>query len=182
MAILAQLQRLFLPNAARYEVQHLYIALVEHARNPVFYTELNVPDTLDGRFDMITLHMHLVLRRLKRGSERHPEWTEHGRWLVEAYLADLARSLREQGVGDTGVAKRIQKMAAAFYGRMDAYAKAREEAEMLEALRRNVYGTAKEVDETALKRLTHFVRKAEAATDALPDEQFNASNLVFPSV
>lgn len=182
MAILAQLQRFFLPNNARYAVQHLYIALVEQARNPVFYTELGAPDTLDGRFDMITLHMHLVLRRLKAGSEANPEWVEHGRWLVEAYLADLARSLREQGVGDTGVAKRIQKMAAAFYGRMDAYAKARDEATMKEALRRNVYGTAETVDEAQLSRLAGYVLKAEAQTDSLSDDAFNATNLTFPNI
>lgn len=182
MAFLAQLQRLFLPNATRFEVQHMYIALVEHARNPVFYTELSVPDTLDGRFDMITLHMHLVLDRLKAGYETHGDWVEKGRILVEAYLADMARSLREMGVGDTGVAKRIQKMASAFYGRMDAYGKAKgNDAELEGALRRNVYGTLETVEDAKVKRLAAFVRAAEAMLAALPDDAVKAENLGFPA-
>lgn len=182
MAFLAQLQRLFLPNAARFEVQHIYIALVEQARNPVFYTELGVPDTLDGRFDMITLHMHLVLDRLKAGYAANPDWVEKGRILVEAYLADMARSLREMGVGDSGVVKRIQKMGSAFYGRMDAYAKAKgDDAELKAALRRNVYGTVESADEAKLERLAGYVRAAEAKLAALPDDAVKAENLGFPA-
>lgn len=183
MAFLAQLQRLFLPNASRFEVQHLYIALVEHARNPVFYTELDVPDTIDGRFDMITLHMHLVLDRLKAGYAANPDWVEKGRILVEAYLADMARSLREMGVGDSGVVKRIQRMGSAFYGRMDAYGKAKgDDAELEAALRRNVYGTVEAVDDAKVKRLAAFVRAAEAKLAVLPDDAVKAENLDFPTI
>lgn len=183
MAILAQLQRFFSPHTARFDIQHLYIALVEHARNPVFYTELDVPDTLDGRFDMITLHMYLLLDRLKNVGEPTAEKTETGRVLVEAYLADMARSLRELSVGDTGVARRIQKMASALYGRLEAYTQAKnDDLALKEALKRNVYGTKQDVAEEKVVRLAVFVRASEAMLARLKDAEVTAERIQFPPV
>ena len=88
------------------------------ARHPVAYAEWGVPDTLDGRFDMITLHTFLVLDRLK-GEDR-----AFRQELVDEFFRDMDRSLREMGVGDLSVGKKVRKMAEVFYGRLAAYDKA----------------------------------------------------------
>jgi len=92
-----------------------YEAIVAAARHPVFYADWGVPDTLDGRFDMISLHAFLVLDRLK-GVE--PAFRQE---LVDELFRDMDRSLREMGVGDLSVGKKVRKMAEVFYGRVAAY-------------------------------------------------------------
>lgn len=177
MAILAQLQRLFLPNTLRLEAQEFYVALVTQARQPEFYTQLEVPDTLDGRFDMITLHMYLLLDRLKAS---HNPQKQLMRMISEAYFADMSRSLREMGVGDIGVMHRIKKMASAFYGRMDAYTKAKTDNNALHmALRRNVYGTKGNVNQESLEKLAIYVRSSEKRLAEIADDQLTTSNLAF---
>ncbi|MGD1878248.1 MAG: ubiquinol-cytochrome C chaperone family protein [Kiloniellaceae bacterium] len=122
----------------------LYEAIVAQARSPELYRDLGVPDTLDGRFESIVLHLVLVLRRLKRD---FPEGTDLAEALQEAFFADMDRSLREMGAGDLGVGKRVKRMAEGFMGRLGAYEEALNEVplqggEGLQAvLRRNVFGT-----------------------------------------
>jgi cytochrome b pre-mRNA-processing protein 3 len=113
----------------------LYAAIVAAARQPRFYAEWGVPDTIDGRFDMIVLHLYLVLDRLR------PEHFEFRQALSETFFADMDRSIREMGAGDLSVAKKIRRMAEAFSGRVEAYEQARKEghAALEQALTRNVY-------------------------------------------
>ena len=92
-----------------------YEAIVAAARHPVPYADWGVADTLDGRFDMISLHTFLVLDRLK-GVE--PQFRQD---LVDELFRDMDRSLREMGVGDLSVGKKVRKMAEVFYGRVAAY-------------------------------------------------------------
>lgn len=112
-----------------------YEAIVAAARHPIFYAEWGVADTLDGRFDMITLHSFLILDRLK-GIE--PEFRQE---LVDEFFRDMDRSLREMGVGDVVVGKRVRKMAEVFYGRVAAYDKAiaEPEASLTAAISRNIF-------------------------------------------
>jgi cytochrome b pre-mRNA-processing protein 3 len=113
----------------------LYAAIVAAARQPKFYADWGVPDTVDGRFDMIVLHLYLVLQRLK------VEAPELSQTLSETFFSDMDRSLREMGVGDLSVGKKVRKMAEAFSGRLKAYAAAAEQGELnlVESLQRNVY-------------------------------------------
>ena len=180
MAILAQLQRLFSPRPDKLRAQHLYIALVEQARNPVFYTAYGVPDTLDGRFEMITLHMHLVLQRLSQGFDRMPELRELSRLLIETYFADMDQSLREMGVGDTGIARKVQKISGGFYGRLEAYGMASENPALWpEALRRNVYGTCDIPDAEHIFRLQGYATVSHAVLAELDDRDLNGNILAF---
>ena len=96
----------------------LYRRLVRQARDPVFYLHLGVPDTPDGRFDMIILHAFLVIRRLKAEHERTVGLAQA---IFDLMFADMDQNLREMGVGDLGVSKRIKGMAEACYGRTVAY-------------------------------------------------------------
>lgn len=115
----------------------LYRAIVTAARHQRFYAEWAVPDTVDGRFDMIVLHLFLVLNRLRNGKV-HERLSQD---LTDAFFDDMDRSLREMGVGDLSVGKKVRKMAEACYGRLAAYEKAMEQNDSaLElALERNVY-------------------------------------------
>jgi len=129
-----------------------YAALVAQARNPVLYTQCGIPDTLDGRFDAIILHLFLF----QRG--------QHDIRLVrrvnEAFVADMDRSLREMGVGDTGIGRRMKKMGQALMGRLQAYQEAwGNETAFREALTRNVYRGA-ETSPVQMEALLHYLSQA----------------------
>lgn len=131
---------LFKRDPADGAAQALYRAVVEQARRPDFYRDLGVPDTLDGRFDMVVLHAFLVLHRLKaEGQAQGPV----GQALFDLMFADMDASLREMGVGDLSVGKKVKQMATGFYGRVAAYEQGLDAgvAALGEALRRNLYGT-----------------------------------------
>ncbi len=121
----------------------LYRAVVAQARQPAFYRAYGVPDSLDGRFELIALHAFLVLHRLKAAAG-DGEAAALGQALVDALVADMDVNLREMGAGDLGVAPRVKRMAQAFYGRVEAYdaGLAAPAPALAAALRRNLYGTA----------------------------------------
>jgi cytochrome b pre-mRNA-processing protein 3 len=132
------LKRFFRPSTS--PERSCYEAIVAAARHPVFYADWGVPDTLDGRFDMITLHTFLVLDRLK-GEEQ-----AFRQGLVDELFADMDRSLREMGVGDLSVGKKVRKMAEVFYGRVAAYDQALAGAPgaLEAALARNIFPEQRE--------------------------------------
>jgi cytochrome b pre-mRNA-processing protein 3 len=96
----------------------IYGAIVAQARHPALYADLKVPDTVDGRFEMVVLHGGLVIQRLGRDDE---ESRAAGQAVFDLFCDDMDRSLRELGVGDLAVPKRMRSMAEAFYGRSAAY-------------------------------------------------------------
>ncbi len=117
----------------------LYTAAVKAARAPAFYTELGVPDTLDGRFDLIGLHVFLLIDRLRAAGEPGPALAQA---VFDAMFADMDFNLREMGVGDMTVGKRNKQMWEAFHGRALAYEAALAETgvgALAEALARNVW-------------------------------------------
>lgn len=133
-----------------------YEAIVAAARHPDFYARWGVGDTLDGRFDMVALHTYLVLDRLK-GEE--PQFRQA---LVDEFFSDMDRSLREMGVGDLSVGKKVRKMAEVFYGRVAAYdaALAAAEGEALPAaLARNIFpDEPKGAESEGVRQLAAHVR------------------------
>src|SRR5689334_3427201 len=132
--------QLFRPDPTAAIARRLYEAVVAHARQPVFFAEWEVPDTIDGRFEMVTLHAHLLLRRLKDGGA---ETAPLAQALFDVMFADMDASLREMGAGDLGVGRRVKQMATGFYGRVAAYdaGLAGGAAVLGAALRRNLFGT-----------------------------------------
>jgi len=127
------LKRLF--NRSPAPERRCYEAIVAAARHPAFYAQWSVPDTLDGRFDMIALHTYLVLDRLKGSAAAFRQA------LVDEFFRDMDRSLRELGVGDLSVGKKVRKMAEVFYGRVAAYDAdiAAGGAGLVSAIARNVF-------------------------------------------
>ena len=130
--------RLFRRSDRDRAVDELYATVVAQARLPHFYAAWGVPDTLEGRFEMIALHAFLLLRRLKAERQRTAKLAQA---FFDLMFADVDRNLREMGVGDMGVGKRVKAMAQSFYGRIAAYdtGLAGGDDVLGEALLRNVY-------------------------------------------
>jgi len=158
----------------------LYEAAVARARAPDFYRDLGVPDTLDGRFELISLHVFLILHRLKADRARTEALAQA---VFDAMFADMDRSLREMGAGDLGVAPRVKKMARAFYGRVSAYdsalAPAAPAEALAEALRRNVYGTLSAPPSAAVAVLEVDVRACADRLAAQPLTALEAGRVEF---
>ena len=127
---------LFRRSTNTFVVDRLYRAIVAAARQPALYADLAVPDTFEGRFECLTLHAALVLRRLRDVPAPGPDMAQN---LVDTVFAHFDRMLREMGVGDTGVPKRMKAMAEAFGGRCAAYDDAFRSDALPRALARNVY-------------------------------------------
>ena len=160
-------------------IERLYGAIVAHSRLPVFYRSLAVPDTIEGRFDLLILHVHLIFRRLAGADE---QFRRIGQDVFDRFLADMDASLRELGVGDLAVPKRMRMMGEAFYGRAAVYdaaiAEAGDEA-LAVSLQRNVYANGAGTGEKAAL-LARYTRKAVAAL-AVQDVAAIASGAVeFP--
>jgi cytochrome b pre-mRNA-processing protein 3 len=96
----------------------LYTACVTAARDPLFFGQLDVPDTLDGRFDLVGLFAALLIHRLRKHAQPGPALAQA---VFDAMFADMDFNLREMGVGDISVAKRMRDMWEAFHGRAVAY-------------------------------------------------------------
>lgn len=122
-------------------IASLYDALMQTSRRQVFYTELGVADSIEGRLEMLMLHVGLAVHRLSLD----PAGRETARRLSEIFIDDMERSMREIGYDDSGLKRRLKKVVGAFYGRTEATAAAlasdRPEA-LAEALVRNVYAGA----------------------------------------
>ncbi|HKS19345.1 MAG TPA: ubiquinol-cytochrome C chaperone family protein [Bradyrhizobium sp.] len=103
--------------APRGTIEAIYGMIVTQAREPLFYRDLGVPDTVNGRFDLLLLHLWLVLRRLKSVEAG----TDLSQALFDHFCEDMDDNLREMGVGDLAVPKRMQAFGEAFYGRTAAY-------------------------------------------------------------
>ena len=106
------------PRDKTASVHEAYLSIVRQARLPELYATGGAPDNFDGRFDMMALHVHLILRRLRAlGMGR----SDIGQDLFDLFFKDMDQAMREAGVGDMGVGKKVQKMVEAFYGRATAY-------------------------------------------------------------
>src|SRR6516225_7675771 len=138
-----------------------YRHVVEQARQPAFYTECGVPDTLDGRFELVCLHAFLYLYRLK--SER-PRTKALAQAFFDTMFGDLDRTLREIGTGDLRVGREVKRMAQGFYGRIRAYQYGimADDAVLGAALARNLFGTVA-ASSTTLETMTLYVRRAAEA-------------------
>jgi cytochrome b pre-mRNA-processing protein 3 len=113
-----KLSSLFSPRPTALAGKRLYAAAAAQARQPELYERLGAPDTVEGRFELYTLHVGMVLRRLKgQGSQA----AETAQAVFDAYVASLDDALREMGVGDLSVGKKMRKLGEAFYGRVRHY-------------------------------------------------------------
>lgn len=174
-------QRLFARRRRNESIAYsLYGAIVAQARQPALYRDFHVPDTLDGRFDMIVLHAFLLFHRMKGegASER-----ELGQGVFDVFLKDMDRNLREMGVSDIGVPKKLKKMAEAFYGRVRAYDEslsARDGTALAEAIDRNVFPDRS--DPTAAAELSAYAFSVQTALAGIDTQSILEGRLDFPAL
>jgi cytochrome b pre-mRNA-processing protein 3 len=164
------LNRLFKAREKR-----LYGAIVAAARHVRFYENMGVADTIDGRFEMIVLHLFIVLNRLKG------EGVEDLRQrLTDEFFADMDRSLRELGVSDVAVGKKVRKIAESYFGRVAAYDGALPAGPRIleQALSRNIYPDGAS-EESTLAMTDYFV-EAVKRLELVPLEQVLLGELRFP--
>lgn len=162
---------------------NLYGHLVAQARNPAFYADMGTPDTPEGRLELIVLHVVLVLRRLKSDGQAGADL---GRALAETFVRDMDDCLREMGVGDISVAKKVKKAAAALFDRSRDYGAALDSADDT-ALARLIATHVLELaaDETppaAARNMAAYARQAEALLADVGGGAITASKFGFPEL
>jgi len=172
------LSKLFARHRRERLAAELYVKLVEQARHPAFYTVCGVPDTLDGRFEALALHAFLVFHRLKREGQEAQGFAQA---LFDHMFNDMDLSLREIGVTDFSIGKKVKAMGRGFYGRIVAYDKGLGTAdpEVLEdALRRNLYGTV-QPGPGQVRAIAAYMRREAAGLAAQPPAAFLAGDVRF---
>ena len=157
-------------------IEAIYGMIVTQAREPVFYRDLGVPDTVNGRFDLLLLHLWLVLRRIGPIAGG----AELAQALFDRFCDDMDANLREMGVGDLAVPKRMRAFGEAFYGRMAAYdtALAEGEAPLARALCKNVLNGEK-IEQA--RQLASYTIAANAALATFDDATLSGASFRFPS-
>lgn len=153
-----------------------YRRVVEQSRQPAFFTDCTVPDTLDGRFELICLHAFLYLHRLK---SEGPPASRFCQELFDTMFIDMDRSLREMGKSDLRVGKEIKRMAEGFYGRVRAYEEglAGAEAGLAAALARNLFGTV--TGAPPLAEMAAYVRRVAVRLGGQPAAALLAGHVEF---
>ena len=167
---------LFRRSARPGTISALYGAIVAQARLPGFYRDYAVPDTVEGRFELIVLHLALVLDRLAAD----PALRALGQGVFDRFCQDMDHNLREMGVGDLTVPKQMRRMGGAFYGRAQAYREALAAAgdkALAEILTRNIYDRA---PAQQAQRLAAYMREAVGHLKALDQADLAAGILRFP--
>lgn len=146
------------PKPLHSTIETIYGMIVTQAREPLFYRDLGVPDTVNGRFDLLLMHLWLVLRQLKSAAAA-PELSQA---LFDHFCTDMDDNLREMGVGDQAVPKRMQAFGEAFYGRTAAYDQALADSEeaLAQSFCRNILNGEK-IDKA--RELAAYARQAIAA-------------------
>jgi len=164
------LSKLFRRRDHRAAGHRLYVSAAEHSRSPALYERYLVPDTLDGRFDSLVLHVFLILHRLRNQGEDALELSHE---VVNTLVGDMDRTLREMGIADVGVSKRVKRMIQAFYGRIGAYdaGLAAADDSLLQGLVRNVY-RGEAPSQPVLEAFAAYIRVQVAHLDALPLETY----------
>lgn len=145
------------------KAKELYDSAEVQARQPVFYADMGVPDTVDGRFEMICLHCFVLMRRAQEAGDK-----KFSQKIFDAFFKHMDLSLREMGIGDLGVPKHMKRMMQGFNGRAihyEAALRADSFDELKNALVQNVYGTVDRVSDTDVVEMANYVLANTALKD-----------------
>jgi cytochrome b pre-mRNA-processing protein 3 len=165
---------------ARQAATH-FAALMAQSRRPEFYESLGVPDTLDGRFDLMVLHASLYLKRLRAAGN---EGRQLSQAVFDSMFDNLDQALREMGVGDVTLPKKVRAMVSAFYGRAAAYDHAIADegpAALADALVRNIYA-GKAPEAQIVERLSRYVLSAAKSLSEAPDDILLNNQYLWPEL
>lgn len=171
------LKSLFALRPAGHEATRLYSGIVDHARSAPFYRDLGIPDTPDGRYTMIALHAFAVMDRLGRATG-HGELSQA---LFDTMFADIDRNLREMGVGDLSVGKKVKKLAKHFFAMAAACRNGLNNGDdvLCAALAEYLYGAEAPPPETLLA-MARYLRACVAALESQREEDIAAGQIGFP--
>jgi cytochrome b pre-mRNA-processing protein 3 len=161
-------------------VYTLYNTIVTQSRNEEFYTKYGVTDSINGRFDLITLHMFIILRRLRKIEKTGERLSQD---LFDVMFADMDKNMREMGVGDLSVGKNVKSLAIAFYGRLKAYDNGLEclNGGLDEALQRNLYFDM-EPTNSQIKTINSYLRQLVVISDKWNYRDIQTTNISFGSI
>ena len=159
----------------------IYASFAGQARQPAFYLDFGIPDTVDGRFEMVALHAFLVFRRLKGQGAEAARLTQA---VYDIMFKEMDLALRELGAADLGVGKRIKHMTEALNGRIQVYEKALDagsDDDLWAALRRNLYGTV-EIDDRCISAMITYVKATAAALETQDIAELIGGKVRFPAL
>jgi cytochrome b pre-mRNA-processing protein 3 len=165
-------------SADDHKAAELYGAVVAQARRPAFYSECGIQDTPEGRYELIVLHLFLLLERLAGAGD---EGSRLSRLVIEAFVGDMDDSLREMGVGDLSVPKKVKKAAAGLYDRAAVYRVALRQSgagALQQNLEDQIPGLSGNMQSSA--RLAAYVHRALAHLASLSIESLVAGRASFP--
>ncbi len=178
--VIGFLEKLFTPGPAKVAGGRLYEQMVAQARRPAFYQRLGATDTVEGRFEVYTLHLALLLTRLK-GEGGGPGAVSQV--VFDHYVSGLDHGLRELGVGDLTVGKNMRKLGSVFYGRLVAYESALkalpQTAELDGLLMRTVYAKSEGADPAPLR---DYAADAHTRLAASPTAEFLEGRAAWPAI
>ncbi|WP_404426784.1 ubiquinol-cytochrome C chaperone family protein [Thalassospira australica] len=157
----------------------LYAKMVGQAREPAFYARLGVADTMEGRFDLILVHAFILFRRLKKDNDSR----DLAQKIFDVMFSDLDQNMREMGIGDVGILKRIRKMSESYHGRIVAYEEGVQSGaiELAAALNRNLYADT-EVSDAQLMAMVGYINDALASLDRQQTHELHSGVVDFPEV
>lgn len=157
--------------------ESIYAAIVAQARQPVLYRELGVPDTVEGRYELLMLHAFLYLHRIRDQPAARPI----GQAVFDLMFRDMDHTLRQMGVGDLSVPKKIQKMAGLFYGRIAAYeaALAGPPEALADLLAEKIFEGSGMAAEQG-RALAAYARDLVGRLAAIGDDDITAAGFSFP--
>jgi cytochrome b pre-mRNA-processing protein 3 len=162
---------------ARDASNRLYVQAVEQARSPAFFTQYGVPDTVDGRFDLIILHIMLLMRRLRGNGKAAAEMSQA---VLNHMFSDMDRNLREMGVGDLSVGKQVKKMAKAFYGRSEVWEEGMDagRVQLMSAFEETVYRSVEPSSEQ-VSSLSDYTLATDKALNTQSIDRFLTAEVSF---
>lgn len=156
----------------------MYKAAGDQARLPYFFNALEVADDFDGRFDLLVIHVHLIMRRLRRLPDDGKKAQQH---FFDVFIGDLDQGLRLSGVGDIGIGHRVKKMTHAYYGRAVAYDEALDQQDRVKleaALRRNLY-RERAIADTSVLAVADYLETQQRNLHALEDTELLQGSGLF---
>lgn len=171
------MRRLFGSKLHEESARSLYAGIVQQARQPEFFLACGLPDSVDGRFDVLVLHVFLVMHRLKQD---RAETADLSQALFDILFQDMDESLREMGAGDMGVGRRIKAMAEGFYGRILAYERALDQGgdALEQCVRRNLYGAA-DPGPGQVRSVAHYIAREVAFLATQDPERLAQGQVAF---
>ncbi len=176
---------LFRSRSTRLAARDLYSEIIAQARQPLFYEYFGVPDSVEGRFDLLALHSFLVMARLKGAGGSDSPGGHFANKVFSTMVEDLDSNLRELGVGDLTVGKKVRGLTEAFLGRAASYDEALKASDgelMARAVARNILGDEQYAKSQTAQSLAAYIFAVDQKLAGQKIERLMQGVVVFPPV